>query len=108
VSIADSRTVRLWLAEKRVGPEEKQDLLVVMERFCSFTGVEPDEMIQECFKAEGGLNYKKRRHYISEIQRFTDGLPGEARSKIQSGNVVRSFFIHNGVRLSAPAAPWIG
>ena len=108
MSIADSNAIRLWLEEKQPSPQEQEELLKVMETFCSFVGKDPDEMVSECFKTQGGLNYKKRRLYSEEIERFTETLREEQRHRVQTSNVVRSFFIHNGVRLFAPAPPWIG
>jgi hypothetical protein len=108
LSIADSNAIRFWFDQKKVDPRDEEDLLELMQQFCAFVGKDPDEIVGECFKSQGGLNYKKRRLYSDEIGRFTQTLEGEERARVQSGNVVRSFFIHNGVRLFAPTAPWLG
>lgn len=108
MSIEDSNAIRLWLQEKQVDRQEEEELVKVMEQFCSFVGKDPDEIVGECFKTQGGLNYKKRRLYSGEIERFTETLGAEQRHRVRGSNIVRSFFIHNGVRLFAPEAPWIG
>ena len=108
LNIGDSNAIGIWLQVRQADPEEEEESLRLIEQFCSFVGKGPDEIIGECFKSQGGLNYKKRRLYSGEIDRFTQTLDEEARRRVRSGNVVRSFFIHNGVRLFAPEAPWIG
>jgi hypothetical protein len=77
--------------------------LTALARFCEFVGKMPDEMIADCLRdVEGGykkIRGKRRRFYMEKIKEFEASImEGNSRSW---GNAVRSFFIHNGVAMSA-------
>jgi hypothetical protein len=58
-------------------------------------------MIEDCLRLvqEGQfkLKGKTRRRYVEQIEEFEGGIEGRRR-----GNVIRSFFIHNGVPIQPP------
>lgn len=87
--------IRTWGSSD---PELPQRLRV-LEGFCAFVGKDPDAMVSECLREvdEGKrIRPKARRRYMDAIRDFE----AEQASRI-AGNVVRSFFIHNGVAMSA-------
>ena len=74
--------------------------LATLQEFCQFVGKDPDTVVGECLRAvEDGkrIRLKARRRYIEAIREFEAGHEG-ARA---AGNAVRSFFIHNGIAMSA-------
>ena len=78
--------------------------LEVLERFCRFVERDPDAIIAECEReVEGGkrIRIKGRRFYSEQIAEFQAKAPGDARAQARAANVVRSFFIHNGIFMQA-------
>jgi hypothetical protein len=97
--IDDYATVRTWLASARIAePGPKVELL---REFCERLERNPDEMIEDCLRLvqEGQfkLKGKTRRRYVEQIEEFEGGVEGRRR-----GNVIRSFFIHNGIPIQPP------
>jgi hypothetical protein len=105
-SLRTSESVRRWLASRLVfwggaankGKEEQ--LLSTLASFCETAQKSPDEMIDECLRrsTEGGpfvLRTRARRGYIDLIAKFE-----EQTGSRDTANVVRSFFIHNGVAMN--------
>ncbi len=93
-AIRDYETVQTWIGSAHFAePEVKVELL---QQFCELLERNPDEMIEDCLKLvqEGQfkLKGKTRRRYVEHIEEFEGGIEGRRR-----GNVIRSFFIHNGV-----------
>jgi hypothetical protein len=92
-------TLQRWLdqlAEPAAAGHEKR---AVLEEFCRFCGETPDGLIGSLFRpTDDGprINLKRRRQIIEWI----DGFEREHGGR-NSGNVVRSFLIHNGVALTA-------
>ena len=102
--LAEYDSVKVWLGgyAKQWGthPEEDTARLQVLEAFCTFIGKAPDEIISECLRqVEEGqkIRTRARRSYIEKIQEF-EARTGGSRTQ---GNIVRSFFIYNGVAMSA-------
>jgi hypothetical protein len=98
-AISDYETVQTWLRSARLAePDVKVELL---QEFCERLERTPDEMIQDCLKLvqEGQfkLKGKTRRRYVEQIEEFEGGIDGRRR-----GNVIRSFFIHNGIPIQPP------
>ncbi len=76
------------------------DLIDTLARFCQAVGKTPDGMIDDCLKPGKDrevftLRTRARRQYMDQIERFE----GDTGSRDQA-NVVRSFFIHNGVAMN--------
>lgn len=101
--VRDSEATRRWLSS-RLGlwgrDSVTDDLPETLARFCEAVGKTPDEMIDDCLKpGKDGetltLRTRARRKYIGEIEAFES----ESGSRDQA-NVVRSFFIHNGVAMN--------
>ena len=103
--LAAQRTVRAWLAAHSAHwdvthtDEETAGRLRTLGEFCAFCGQEPDELVDGLFRptAEGPrIRLKRRREVMAEIEAFEKEHGGRT-----SGNLVRSFLIHNGVALTA-------
>ena len=88
--------IRTWGSND---PELPQRLRV-LEGFCAFVGKDPDAMVAECLREvdEGKrIRAKARRRYMEAIRQFEE----DQASGRTAGNVVRGFFIHNGIAMSA-------
>lgn len=103
--LAEQRTVRAWLDAHSAHwdvthtDEETAERLRVLGQFCAFCGRGPDEMVERLFRPtpEGPrIRLKRRRAVMAEIEAFEKEHGGRT-----SGNLVRSFLIHNGVALTA-------
>lgn len=97
------------LSESGVGADEIGRRRAVVEEFCVFAEAEPDDLVERCLNRERGQIIVKERKkveaLISEFGEQTEN--GDSRAVTERANFVRSFFIHNGVRLIAPRAPWL-
>ena len=101
--VRDSESVHRWFSS-RLGLWGRgavdDNLLPTLVEFCEVVGKTPDEMIDDCLKPGKDrevftLRTRARRTYMDQIERFE----AESRSR-DKGNVVRSFFIHNGVAMN--------
>ena len=92
-------TMQRWFDQLPDPEEARHDKLVVLEDFCRFCGETPDALIASLFRpTEDGprINLKRRRQIVEWIDGFEAEHGGRA-----TGNIVRSFLIHNGVALTA-------
>ena len=107
-ALNDQQTIKTWrrgLTEQwgEVPPDFDQRVALV-GRFCEFVEQDPDTLIADCSReVESGkrIRIKARRLYTEKIGEFQDSLQGDAREKGREGNVIRSFFIHNGIFMQA-------
>ena len=108
---ADYAAVQTWrkgLAEQ--WGEEPADFagrVALLERFCEAAERDPDGVIADCTReVESGkrIRIKARREYSEKIAAFQASAEGDARTQARVGNVVRSFFIHNGIFMQAGLA----
>jgi hypothetical protein len=106
-NFAEFATVRQWLLayhsywNRSVEGEE----LDVLHRYCEFAGRDPDALIENLLrKTPTGtkLWVKRRSLEMARIDEFEDAARGgDVRGARDTGNTIRSFFIHNGVALTA-------
>jgi len=111
-SLRGSRRVGIWLEEAHrqqgSSPEEDERRLAVLARFCAFVDRTPDEMIDDVLDFDAGkMRLKGRRFYAEKIEAFERAQEGDAFAQRAAANLVRSFFIHNGLFLGTPKAPWL-
>jgi len=107
-ALNDASTIRTWLhglteqwGEPPVDFDERVEML---GRFCRFIERDPDRLISSCSReVESGkrIRIKERRFYTEKIAEFQESVDGDARAKGRAGNVIRSFFIHNGIFMQA-------
>ena len=101
-------TVKTWLngltEHWGEAPSDFDQRVETLGRFCQFVGQDPDTVIAACSReVESGkrIRIKERRFYTEKIAEFQETLDGDARAKGRAGNVIRSFFIHNGIFMQA-------
>ncbi len=88
-------------------PTDFGDRVALLERFCDAAERDPDGMIEDCTReVESGkrIRIKARREYSEKIAAFQASVGGDARAQGRAGNVIRSFFIHNGIFMQAGLA----
>lgn len=106
-SLKDTPEVQRWFQSARLDdqPEiERTSRLQVLVDFCNRQGKDPKSMIDSVLRGgeEDGqytLAIKGRRELDQAINEFGDSLGVTLHENITMGNVVRSFFIHNGVQM---------
>lgn len=108
--IAEYASVAAWergLREQWGGDPlgEEPDKLRALERFCEFSGRDPDELVAYCFlrrRATGERfgSVKRREAVAAELRAFRDasGETGTGARRLVSD--VMSFLIHNGVLMN--------
>ncbi len=77
--------------------------LPVLEAFCRFANVDPDQIIKGTTMIKDGekrIRIKGREKYAALIDQFQASVEGSRFKKAKWGNTVRSFLIHNGVLLA--------
>ena len=98
-NIDEYRTVRTWVESAHLA--EPGSRIELLREFSERLERNPDEMIEDCLRLvqEGQfkLKGKTRRRYVEQIEEFEGGIEGRRR-----GNVIRSFFIHNGIPIQPP------
>lgn len=106
LSIDDARnneSTRRWLASllDLWGPSGLTPALVeTLAAFCTIVEKTPDEIIAECLRAKTDsdtfvLRTRARKRFMEAIDQFEATVASRDRA-----NVVRSFFIHNGVAMN--------
>lgn len=106
-TIADYATVLQWAKGLRDQWGEEPDMserLATLQRFADFTSKDPDTMITDCTReVESGkrIKIKARRQYTEAIAAFQQMIEGNPRQQAKAANLVRSFFIHNGIFMQA-------
>jgi hypothetical protein len=107
----DYTSVQAWrkgLAEQwGEAPADFDQRAAALERFCELTGRDPDEMIADCTReVESGkrIRIKARREYSEKIAEFQRSAGADVRATGRAGNIIRSFFIHNGIFMQAGLA----
>jgi|SRR5581483_339205 len=92
-------TIQRWLDQLTDTDDVGIEKLAVLEEFCRFCGETPDAIIASLFRpTDDGprINLKRRRQIIEWIDSFEREHGGRA-----TGNLIRSFLIHNGVAMTA-------
>jgi hypothetical protein len=87
-------------------PDERELRLGLIEQFAKFVDSDPDTMVAEIFD-EGTAKYRKRGFYTEAANTFAESLGGSSAQVLFRANVVRSFFIANGRRLTPPRPDWM-
>lgn len=105
--LEEYQTVKTWrrdLSEQWGGDPiaEEPERLLALQRFCEFTGEDPDTIVERCFrvrKSDGQrvISNKWRTHYAQKVKVFRDSNPDPQSSRLAAD--VLSFLIHNGVML---------
>jgi len=88
------------------GVEEREVRLALLDEFSRAVERTPDQMVDELFDRQT-RKYRKRKFYAERIREFGARLPGTPSEQLARGNVIRSFFIANGLRVPPERAPWL-
>jgi hypothetical protein len=104
----DYASVQTWLDGLRQhwGGDPATDdpeRLPVLEAFCRFADVDPDQIIKGTTMIKDGekrIRIKGREKFAALIDEFQASVEGSRFRKGKWGNIVRSFLIHNGVLLA--------
>jgi len=104
-------TVKQWLSAfgshwNRAGGEaDERRKLEALHRYCEFAGRDPDALVANLLRETPTgqkIWLKRRRAEMARIDEFeTVVADSDTRAGREAGNAVRSFFIHNGVALTA-------
>jgi hypothetical protein len=112
--LAELPAVRHWIAaqsrhslNRAQGETEQRRKLDVLRSFCETIQMDPDSLVKSLFREtpEGPrIKLKRRRTVVEQIAEFEAKAreTQDVRRARDTGNVVRSFLIHNGVAMTAP------
>lgn len=101
--VRNNESTRRWLASllDLWGPAGvKPELVETLDRFCTIIGKTPDEIVDECLRMTTSgdtfvLRTRARKQFMEQIEQFE--VQTASRDE---ANVVRSFFIHNGIAMN--------
>lgn len=107
-ALRDQQTIQTWLRglteQWGEAPSDFDQRVAIVGRFSDFVEQDPDTIIAACSReVESGkrIRIKERRLYTDKIAEFQQSVDGDARAQGRAGNVIRSFFIHNGIFMQA-------
>lgn len=110
--LAEYDSVKTWFKGLReqsgVEPAEDSSRLKLLEEFCAFVELDPDQIVSACLLIKDGretkISIRGRRSMAEKIAQFQDqDAGGDAAERRRRGNMVRSFLIHNGILLQSGA-----
>jgi hypothetical protein len=109
--VGEFATVKQWLSaygshwNRSAEEAEQPRKLEVLRRYCEFAERDPDALVANLLRETPTGNkiwLKRRKVEMARIDEFEATLAdGDPRAGREAGNAVRSFFIHNGVALTA-------
>jgi hypothetical protein len=109
--VANFTTVRQWLEaysshwNRSTDAAEQQRKLDLLRRYCELAGRDPDALVANLFRETPTgtkIWMKRRRREMARIEEFEAMVAeGDPRAGREAANMIRSFFIHNGVALTA-------
>jgi hypothetical protein len=94
------RTVAKWLSESRDPPSRRAQRVDVLRRFCEAEGVDPDGLIALGHESRDSKNDVMRR-----LTKWVQAQTDDANKQHELQNVVRGFFIRNGLRVLTKPYP---
>jgi hypothetical protein len=98
IALSAYDSVRAWMGASGFGEDDER--IAVLEAFCAEHDTTPDEMIDQCLRrfddGQLKLRMKARREWVGRIDAF------EASGGRAQANVLRSFFVQNGIPIQPP------
>lgn len=85
---------------------DKQRRVKIMQDFAAFVERSPDQMIEEIYD-KVTRKYKKRGFYTDKLKAFSAQVDGPRATQVFTGNVIRAFFIANGLRIPPEQPSWM-
>lgn len=109
-SLESYPSVQTWYEGLReqsgVDPAGDPSRLKLLEEFCRYVELDPDEVVKACLLEKEGretkISIKGRQRMaqtVADFQAAGEGL--SPRQRAHRGNTIRSFLIHNGILLQA-------
>lgn len=101
--LREYKTVQNWLEERpdrgfqpvKEDPQRKIDILAA---YCAQIGVDPDTLIETCTDLVPGGTALRNKH-LKSLKVWVTTLGLSATSATKTENVVRGFFIKNGIKV---------
>jgi hypothetical protein len=110
-NVGEFATVRQWLEahasqwNRSAQEAEQQRKLSYLRRYCEMAERDPDALVANLLRdtpTGKKIWLKRRRAEMARIDEFEALVgSGDPRGGREAGNIVRSFFIYNGVALTA-------
>ncbi len=80
--------------------------LALLEEFCGYVNLDPDEVVKACLLIKEGrqtkISVKGRRRTVEAVAEFQARRDAsDSRERARRGNTIRSFLIHNGILLQS-------
>jgi hypothetical protein len=103
-------SVKTWFKGLReqsgVDPMSDPSRLKLLQEFCTFVELDPDQMVAACLLMKEGrqtkISIKGRRAMAEKIVQFqSQRADADSAERARRGNTVRSFLIHNGILLQS-------
>jgi predicted DNA-binding antitoxin AbrB/MazE fold protein len=103
-------SVKTWFKGLReqsgVNPTADPSRLKLLQEFCTFVELDPDQMVTACLLLKEGretkISIKGRRAMAEKIAQFqSQRADADSTERARRGNTVRSFLIHNGILLQS-------
>ncbi len=109
-SLENCPSVQTWFQGLReqsgVDPAADPSRLKLLEEFCRYAELDPDQVVKACLLEKEGrdtkISIKGRKRVaqmVADFQAAGEGL--SSRERAHRGNTIRSFLIHNGILLQA-------
>ena len=109
--VGEYASVKHWLEahssrwNRTAAEAERRHKLELLLRYCNLAERDPDALVGNLFRETPTgqkIWLKRRRAEMARIDEFERAVAeGDPRRGRDAGNVIRSFFIHNGVALTA-------
>ncbi len=111
--VANEPMVRRWFESARLDddPEaEKERRLRLLAEFCDPTGQAPGELVTGLLRTtkagDTAISAKRRETMNAAIDEFVEKAGLTGKDAVVSGNIIRSFLVHNGIFIQGRA--WRG
>jgi hypothetical protein len=100
--LREYKTVQKWLEDRQTGfqpvREDPEKKLAVLRGFLDHIGVDPDTLIATSTDLEPG-GTKTRNAHLKTLKVWVAGQDMSESAKTRTENLVRGFFIKNGIKV---------
>jgi len=100
LELTEYRTVSTWLAGSMAPPRQRAQWLEVLKAFCESEGTDPDGLI-----ARGNESRDAKNEIMVHLIRWVKTQTDDENRRHDMQNVVRAFFIRNGLRVLTKPYP---
>ena len=100
--LREYKTVQRWLEDRQTGfqpvREDPEKKLAILSGFLDHIGVDPDTLIETSTDLIP-TGSKTRNAHLKSLKVWVSGLDMSESSKTRTENLVRGFFIKNGIKV---------